>query len=1092
MVPVSMPFCCSRPCLACLCLRDFLFAICSALDSISDTLSAHCRLWKVLQDYESEGEAIDEPQSAEEQPPDGADEPPLEKVLEQSMMEVMREVPAQRTALVYDEQMMEHHNMWDSCHPESPQRINQIFKRHKDLGLLDRCSRIPSRLATQKELQMCHSLSYIQKIEASAHMKPRDLHRLGNEYNSIYINSRSYHSARLAAGSTFSVVEAVVTGKAQNGVCIVRPPGHHAEPAEACGFCFFNTVALAARYAQRLRSRSEDPLRVMILDWDVHHGNGTQHIFQEDASVLYVSLHRYDEGLFFPNSEDASHDKVGIGKGAGFNVNIPWNGSKMGDPEYLMAFHRVVMPIAYEFNPQLVLISAGFDAARGDPLGGCQVSPEGYAHMTHLLMGLAGGRVILVLEGGYNLTSISESMVMCTHSLLGDPPPTLSDLRPPKPSAFNSVRKVRQAHRKYWRSLRLNVAPQGAHNLQHSPVRNPSQEGRFATEAGPSAMISPQGASPPNRIPSEETAIPLASPQRPDSVAETPRPLVPESRFSPEEVAGPFTDPLAAPQHVMPTEEVSPQKLTSPKGTSSQLVSNQEEPEPTATTESPGIMLHGWQHGTPKSPTSTGTQTELMGAESRADTAPERGATGEKGVTPTKQELLGEAAGGSEAGNPHIGFETLMESMANESGEGFAVTPLPWCPHLGSVSAVPPAGLDVRQLCAQCASELENWVCLTCYQVLCGRYVSQHMLCHGLASGHHLVLSFSDLSVWCYGCESYVHHQALFPAKSAAYSSKFGANSQLECSQEGSAHGTPKSPPSTGSQRVLMGELESADIAPQPEGDPLDVLSPGQRIGSGKEGKAPGPPSSTPGERSLEQILKDLQLSDHAGSNPTIAPANETHLDPVGGARRKEFISTRRDAREEEQKEGRSIQAKGVTPTKQELLGEAAGGSEAGNPHIGFETLMESMANESGEGFAVTPLPWCPHLGSVSAVPPAGLDVRQLCAQCASELENWVCLTCYQVLCGRYVSQHMLCHGLASGHHLVLSFSDLSVWCYGCESYVHHQVQRGIVGGLERVPGSLLLIALCSLSLTPRPCSRPNLLPTAPSLGRKCNRCRGC
>uniref|UniRef100_A0A8B9LAX4 Protein deacetylase HDAC6 n=1 Tax=Astyanax mexicanus TaxID=7994 RepID=A0A8B9LAX4_ASTMX len=456
------------------------------------------------------------------------------------------------TGLVYDQRMMEHHNMWDSDHPERPQRIFRIFSRHEELGFVDRCQRIPARLATEEELALCHGLEHIATIKSTEQMKPRDLHKLGDEYNSIYISQESYKSALLAAGSCFNSAQAILTGQVRNGVAIVRPPGHHAERDKACGFCFFNTAALTARYAQSI---THSALRVLILDWDVHHGNGTQHIFEEDDSVLYISLHRYEDGLFFPSSEDANYDKVGQGKGAGYNVNIPWNKATMGDPEYLAAFHNIVMPIAREFAPELVLVSAGFDAARGDPLGRYQVTPEGYAHLTHQLLSLAAGRVLVILEGGYNLNSISESMAMCTSMLLGDAPPMLPDLPPPHASAAVTINNVLRAHAPYWRSLRI--------------------------------------------------------------------------------------------------------------------------------------------------------QSKL-----------------------------------------YLCLKLLRP--------------------------LPVGGIDVFRPCEECGADSENWVCLCCYKVLCGRFVKEHMVTHGQVSGHPMVLSFADLSVWCYPCESYVHNKVLHEIKNAAHVAKFG------------------------------------------------------------------------------------------------------------------------------------------------------------------------------------------------------------------------------------------------------------------------------------------------------------------------------
>ena len=195
-----------------------------------------------------------------------------------------------------------------------------------------------------------------------------DLNIYADSLDSVYLNKDTLDSALLSAGNVISVVDAVCNDEAQKGVAIVRPPGHHAEKDDACGFCIFNNAAVAAQYA----CQSHDLKRILIVDWDVHHGNGIQNIFLGSPNVLYISIHRYDHGTFFPGRPDAGVDFIGTGAGEGFNVNIPWNGSGMGDTEYALAFFNIVLPIAYEFDPELVLVSAGFDAARGDPLGRCK------------------------------------------------------------------------------------------------------------------------------------------------------------------------------------------------------------------------------------------------------------------------------------------------------------------------------------------------------------------------------------------------------------------------------------------------------------------------------------------------------------------------------------------------------------------------------------------------------------------------------------------------------------------------------------------------------------------------------------------------
>lgn len=360
-----------------------------------------------------------------------------------------------RVALIYDTEMLKHFNYTDNDHPESPERISGIFTKHEEFELIKRCHIMQGRIATEEELLLVHTKEHIQMVMDTAKLKPSTLAKQSRDYDSVFLNKDTWTSACTAAGSVLSIVDSVLNCESQSGVAIVRPPGHHAAEDLPSGFCLFNNVAIAAKYAIKNHSLK----RVLIVDWDIHHGNGTQSLLEDDPNILYISLHRYDNANFYPKSKDANYDVVGNDKGEGFNVNIPWNKRKMGNAEYVAAFQQIIMPIAYQFNPELILISAGFDACIGDSLGGYTVTPEAFGLFTHWLMSLANGRVILALEGGYNVNSIAYAMTMCTKALLNDPlPPLLFNNNGPCSSAVTTIKNVINTQKKYWPNLVFQVA----------------------------------------------------------------------------------------------------------------------------------------------------------------------------------------------------------------------------------------------------------------------------------------------------------------------------------------------------------------------------------------------------------------------------------------------------------------------------------------------------------------------------------------------------------------------------------------------------------------------------------------------------------
>ncbi|XP_076903918.1 histone deacetylase 5-like isoform X1 [Bidens hawaiensis] len=354
-----------------------------------------------------------------------------------------------RVGLVYDERMCKHSTPKGEPHPENPNRIRAIWNKLTSTQLLHRCMVFDAKEVEDKYIAAVHTSNQINLIKTISSQKPASKrNRVASKYNSIYFNEGSSESAYLAAGSVLEAAEKVAKGELNSAFAIVRPPGHHAEEDEPMGFCLFNNVAIATSFL--LNQKELGINKILIVDWDVHHGNGTQKMFYKDSNVLFFSVHRHEFGSFYPTGDDGSHIMIGEEPSAGYNINVPWENGQCGDADYIAVWDHILIPVATEFNPDIIIISAGFDAAIGDPLGGCRITPHGYSILLKKLMKFSSGKIIMALEGGYSLNSLANSVVACVETLLEDKPISESVDVYPFESTWTVIKAVREELRTFW------------------------------------------------------------------------------------------------------------------------------------------------------------------------------------------------------------------------------------------------------------------------------------------------------------------------------------------------------------------------------------------------------------------------------------------------------------------------------------------------------------------------------------------------------------------------------------------------------------------------------------------------------------------
>jgi len=317
------------------------------------------------------------------------------------------------TAFIYHPIYLQHNT--GPHHPERASRIQSILRKLKKTALINKLKIVEPEAASIEDITLVHSRDYAMHIKdvcsrlvASGGSLGRD--SSGGVEKNIFldpdtvVSKDSYEAAVFSVGAVIDGIDLVFKGEFDNAFCMVRPPGHHARPQQAMGFCIFNNIAVGARYLQKKYGLK----RIVILDWDVHHGNGTEEVFYQDNGIFYISLHQYPH---YPGT--GSKEDVGEGKGKNFNLNIPMKAGD-GDFEYIKAFKELILPRIEVFRPEFILISAGFDGHRDDPLSSINLTEDGYSEMTSMVKNAAslfsGNHMVSVLEGGYNLSSLANAV----------------------------------------------------------------------------------------------------------------------------------------------------------------------------------------------------------------------------------------------------------------------------------------------------------------------------------------------------------------------------------------------------------------------------------------------------------------------------------------------------------------------------------------------------------------------------------------------------------------------------------------------------------------------------------------------------------
>lgn len=307
-----------------------------------------------------------------------------------------------KTGYISDPFYLKHKN---EPHPENPGRLNAIQKNIESSKYYNNLTLIQPRKATVEDIAKVHGTGYIRSVEDSCRNGVRNLDA------DTVISADSYQAALLSAGAGLEALDKILEGTVGNAFCAVRPPGHHAEQNKAMGFCLFNNVGVIARYAQDVKNIQ----KIFIFDWDVHHGNGTQHSFYKDSSIYYSSIHQYP---FYPGTGGV--DETGTGDGLGSNLNLPMRAYSC-DADYINAIEHKLIPVIQKFNPDLIIISAGFDAHENDPLAQINLSTDCYGKMTQKLMEIANdvcnGRILSMLEGGYDYSALADSVQLHVETL---------------------------------------------------------------------------------------------------------------------------------------------------------------------------------------------------------------------------------------------------------------------------------------------------------------------------------------------------------------------------------------------------------------------------------------------------------------------------------------------------------------------------------------------------------------------------------------------------------------------------------------------------------------------------------------------------